>query len=189
MCRNRHSSKFFLRWCLPYFLSMLILSVWQPLSALGQKDFDEKKNGANLPQRKTVHLYFADGQMHFLTAEQRELVCAPDDVSLGRCILTALIEGPRREDGKIIPKGAELNAFYLTEEGTAYVDFNDALSRNHPGGVRSELLTIFAIVNSLALNLSRVNRVQILIDGREQETLAGHVALSDHFKANILLIR
>ncbi len=181
--------KFSARWYLLYLFPVLILSIWQPALVCGQKAFDEQSSGVSFPQRKAVHLYFADTQMRFLTAEQRELVCALDDVSLGRCILTALIEGPRRRETKVIPSGTELNAFYVTEEGTAYVDFNDVLSRNHPGGTRSELLTIFAIVNSLTLNLAKVNRVQILIDGRQQETLAGHVAISDYFKANILLIR
>lgn len=169
-------------------LAMILLGWSQPL-AYGQKG--DRNSGINsvLKKRKAVHLYFSDRHMRFLTAEKRELFCDVDDVSLGKCILTTLVEGPQRNLVNTLPKGTELKAFFITDDGTAYVEFNDLISRNHPGGVRSELLTVFAVVNSLTLNLSKVNRVQILIDGRQRETLAGHIAISDPFKANILLIR
>jgi spore germination protein GerM len=127
--------------------------------------------------------------MGFLVAEKRNLVCATDNVSLGRCILAGLMRGSQKGLVDTLPQGTQLKAFYVTGDGTAYVDFNEVLGSNLPGGVRSELFAVFSIVNSLTLNLPDVNRVQILIDGRQKETLAGHVAISDPFKANILLIK
>lgn len=150
---------------------------------------EETANRLNPQALREIHLYFSDRQMQFLFAEKRNLFCAQDEVSLGRCILTALLEGPKRGLVQTLPKGSKLKAFYITDDGTAYADFNDALARNHSGGARSELLTVFSIVNSLTLNLTKINRVQLLIDGRQHETLAGHIAISDPFKANILLIR
>jgi hypothetical protein len=60
---------------------------------------------------------------------------------------------------------------------------------HHPGGVRSELLTVYAVVNTLILNLPEVSAVKILIEGREVSTLAGHIALEDPLNADMLLIR
>lgn len=187
MFRNSGVLVFFLSKYL--FFVLLIVVGWTPPMALGQRTDLNDDTKSTLSQRRTVHLYFSDRQMRFLLAEKRELLCDVDDLSLGQCILSALIYGPKSRLISTIPKGTELKAFFITDDGTAFVDFNDAISRNHPGGVRSELFTIYAIVNSLTLNLSNVNRVQILIDGHTQETLAGHIALSDPFKANILLIR
>ncbi len=171
-------------------LVMVALTGWTKTLAFGQqRDQTDQTTALAKSKRNSVHLYFSDRQMRFLSAEKRELVCASDDVALGRCILEALIQGPQKGLIKTLPPHTELRAFYLTGDGTAYADFNDALSRNHPGGVRSELFTIFAIVNSLTLNLSNINRVQILIDGRQSETLSGHVSIADPIKANILLIR
>jgi hypothetical protein len=41
-----------------------------------------------------------------------------------------------------------------------------------------ELASIYSVVNSLTQNVSGINRVQILIEGAEAETLAGHIDLS-----------
>lgn len=172
---------------------MILLSVASMgllrIPAFGQEREQSDDRVSTPLKRRAVHLYFSDRPMQYLMAEKRELLCAEDDISVGRCILYALIEGPQRGLVQTLPTGTELEAFFIADDGTAYVNFNDAVSRNHPGGVRSELFTIFTVVNSLALNLSEVNRVQILIGGRQSETLAGHIAISDPFKANILLIR
>ena len=45
------------------------------------------------------------------------------------------------------------------------------------GGSLDEILTVYTIVKALTENLPAVNRVQILVDGREVDTLAGHVDL------------
>ena len=63
------------------------------------------------------------------------------------------------------------------EGGAAYVDFTAALRANHPGGSLNEILTVYAIVSSLTANLPAITAVQILIDGHEADTLAGHVDL------------
>ncbi len=52
------------------------------------------------------------------------------------------------------------------------------LARNHPGGSIDEILTVYTIVNALTDNLPAITAVQILIDGHEVDTLAGHVDLA-----------
>ena len=59
----------------------------------------------------------------------------------------------------------------------------------HPGGIKSELLTIYSIANSLILNVPEVEAVKILVNGNETATLAGHIDLQVPLKANMLLIR
>jgi hypothetical protein len=48
---------------------------------------------------------------------------------------------------------------------------------NHSGGSINEALTVYAIVNALTTNLNDVRSVQILIDGKEVDSLAGHIDL------------
>lgn len=69
------------------------------------------------------------------------------------------------------------------------MDFNETVAQDHPGGVRAELLSIYSVVNSLALNMEGIFAVKLLIDGREADTLAGHVDLRYPYKANIQLIK
>ena len=76
-----------------------------------------------------------------------------------------------------LPEGTRLNQVFISEDGTAFLDFNSALADNHPGGILPEQATLYAIVNSLAYNLPEIDRVKILIGGVERETLAGHCML------------
>ena len=49
--------------------------------------------------------------------------------------------------------------------------------QNHPGGTTNEILTVYSLVSALTSNLPAVTGVQILIDGKEVDTLAGHLDL------------
>ena len=140
-------------------------------------------------QTLAVYLYFADEKGSFLLAEKRMLLQNEDTAEMGRAIIEDLIKGPRGKLVRTIPEGTSLNAIYVSHDGTAFVDFSDALRENHPGGSQTELLTVYSIVNSLALNIPQVNSVKILIEGRETMTLAGHIDLRSPFKANMILVR
>lgn len=76
-----------------------------------------------------------------------------------------------------IPAGAKVRNVYITAKGDAFVDFSPELATNHTGGSLDELLTVYTIVDALTANLPAITRVQILIDGKEVDTLAGHVDL------------
>lgn len=146
-------------------------------------------SGTAVNGRQIVYLYFGDRSKPFLTAEERELAGPKEPVTLGRAIIEALIEGPQQELMPTLPQGAALRAFYLTQEGTAYVDMDDAAKSEHPGGSETELLTIYSIVNSLILNIPEIASVRVLINGTESTTLAGHIDLRSPYKANMLIVR
>jgi spore germination protein GerM len=141
-------------------------------------------------EKTSVQLYFANREKAFLSAENREFFHAKDPERFGRDIMNALIKGPQQSDFiSTIPKDTALRAFYIAEDGTAYADFTEAVSANHPGGSESELMTIYSIVNSLILNIPEISSVKILVEGKESVTLAGHIDLRFPFKANMLLVR
>ena len=140
-------------------------------------------------KKSVVHLYFSRRNSFFLMAEQRAVLHSDDANNLADTIVNALIKGPQKGLVKTIPADTQLNALYITSDGTCYVDLSAAIRKNHPGGSKSELLTVYSMVNSLVLNVPEVQRVQILIDGNEAPTLAGHIDLQLPFKANMLLIR
>ena len=84
-----------------------------------------------------------------------------------------------------IPAGTTLRALYLTASGGAFVDLSPEVVTAHPGGSLDELLTIYAIVNALTMNLPAVTSVQVLVDGKEVDTLAGHVDLRRPLTKNV----
>ncbi len=139
--------------------------------------------------KSDIFVYFADQTSTYLVAEQRSVHYASDPSELGRNIINTLLKGPQKDLAPTIPSGTVLRAFYVDRNKTAYVDLSNAVQENHPGGSRSELMTIYSFVNSLILNMPSIERVKILIDGSEVETLAGHIDLSLPFKADMLIIR
>ena len=146
--------------------------------------------GSSAPTQKSpVHLYFAGRNSYFLMAEQRVVLHPADPVGLADAIVKELIKGPQKSLLKTIPDDTRLKALFITPDGTCYIDLSEAVSRNHPGGSKSELLSIYSMVNSLVLNVPQIERVQILIDGNQTPTLAGHIDLRAPIKADMLLIR
>jgi spore germination protein GerM len=84
-----------------------------------------------------------------------------------------------------VPRGTALRAVFLTRGGEAYVDLSREVVAAHPGGTLNELLTVYTIVNALTVNLPAVTSVQLLVDGKEIDTLAGHVDLRQPLAKNL----
>ena len=175
-------------------ITLWILSVTNPAA---QEETALKQGSArsfDLKQTKAVtHLYFADKNNGFLIAEERVFEQTEDPVFDGRQILEALIRGPAQDLGPTLPDQTTLRALFIseagTEGGTCYVDLSADIQENHPGGVTTEMLTVYSIVNSLILNIPDIEAVKILIEGQEAITLAGHIDLQQPLNANMLLIR
>jgi spore germination protein GerM len=140
-------------------------------------------------KKSIVHLYFSDKDNSFLKAETRDFFYTDNSDEFGKNIVQALIEGPRTGLMRTIPANTTLKAFYITRDGTVYVDLSEAIRDGHPGGVKSELFTIYSIVNSLTLNIPEIDAVKILVGGKETMTLSGHIDARFPFKPNMLLIR
>jgi hypothetical protein len=137
----------------------------------------------------TATLFYAGADGQTLAAVKREVPLAEGIRAQGRQILESQLEPAPEPYTSVIPTGTMLRAFYITERGDAFVDLSPEISTAHAGGSTSELLTIAAIVNAVTVNLSSVNRVQILVGGKEADTLAGHVDLRRPFDRDTPLVR
>lgn len=137
----------------------------------------------------TATLFHASAEGDRLVAVQREVPFGEGTVEQGRQIviaqLTTTAEPPLVTP---VPAGATLRSFYVSERGEAFVDLGPEIVRTHPGGSTAELLTIYAVVNAVTANLPALGRVQILIDGKEADTLAGHVDLRRPLERNDAIV-
>ena len=134
-------------------------------------------------------VFFASPDGLALVPVLREVALAEGPVLQGRAILTAQLESPPPPYRSVIPEGTQLRAFYVTERGDAFVDLTFETSTRHMGGTSAELLAVYAIVHAVTANLTTIQRVQILIDGREADTLAGHVDLRRPLVPDMSLVR
>jgi spore germination protein GerM len=137
----------------------------------------------------TAVLFYASPDGQALVPLRREVPLAEGVIPQGRQILALQLEPPPSPYVSAIPAGTMLRAFYVTERGDAFVDLSAEVAKNHPGGSFTEMLTVYAIVNAVTANLPTIQRVQILIDGREAETLAGHVDLRRPLVRDVTLVR
>ena len=64
------------------------------------------------------------------------------------------------------------------------LDFNARLVNGHPGGSLSELLTVYALVDSVSANFPHLRQVRLLVDGQPRETLKGHIDISQPVAAD-----
>lgn len=134
-------------------------------------------------------LYYGTPDGQALVAVKREVPLGEGPREQGRQILESELDVAPPPYLSLIPRGTMLRAFYISDRGDAFVDLSPEVSTMHPGGSANELLTIYAIVNAVTANLSSVERVQILIDGRQADTLAGHVDLRRPFERDTFLVR
>jgi spore germination protein GerM len=128
-------------------------------------------------RRIKVALFYVAADGLRLAAAQRDVLFAEGPSEQGKRILEALLEPAPAGLTSAIPPGTTLRGLYVGERGDAYVDFSGSLRQNHPGGSRNEILTVYAIISALTVNLPAITSVQILLDGHEVDTLAGHVDL------------
>jgi len=61
------------------------------------------------------------------------------------------------------------------------------MKEGQAGGTSQELLSVFSIVNTLT-SLPNVKRIKILIDGKEETTLCGHIDISEPLERDEKLI-
>ncbi len=129
--------------------------------------------------RETVTLYFAHPRWTRLVAESREIPAGLNTVERIQRLVAELARGPSAEGAvAVLPRSARLRGAYLGRDGLVFLDFEgQSLEGFDPGGASGELLTVFALVHTVVENAPGIRRVQILVDGEEKETLAGHVAV------------
>jgi hypothetical protein len=138
------------------------------------------------PERKIkATLYYISEDGLFLPGVQRELPFADPIEEQARRIVEAQLDAAPAPYASPVPAGTSLRALFIGQRGEAFVDLAGDVRTKHPGGALYELFTIYSIVDALTVNLPAITRVQILIDGKEVETLAGHVDLRHPLQKNL----
>lgn len=110
--------------------------------------------------------------------------------TMEQLIILRLIEGPDELEQKegmraAIPANTVLNNV-TTKEGVCYVDFSKEFL-NQMEGIKAEV-TLYSVVNSL-IELSSINKVQIMIDGKIVDSSLDNVPLNKVYDRNLDLVK
>ena len=141
------------------------------------------------PGRKIkARLYYVSNDGTKLAAVDREVAYADGAAAQAQEIVGAQLAAAPAPLVSAIPAGTMLRALYVNNKGEAYVDLSREASAAHTGGTQDELLTIYSIVDALTANLPAITSVQLLVDGKEVDTLAGHIDLRRPLGQNLELV-
>ncbi|HEX4565112.1 MAG TPA: GerMN domain-containing protein [Vicinamibacterales bacterium] len=132
--------------------------------------------GGSAVRRITATLFYISEDGMSLAPVQREVPFGANVADQARAILEAQIAASPPLVSAI-PADTKLRQVFVTDRGDAFVDLSGDVTAKHTGGALDEILTVYAIVDALTVNLPAITRVQILVDGKEVDTLAGHVDL------------
>jgi len=104
--------------------------------------------------------------------------------------VTALLAAGQGMPSSVL-RELRLRALYLDAASTATVDLSAASPNQKEvrASAEDELLAVYALVNTLTQNFPEVRQVRFLMDGREAQTLAGHIDLSRAFVKRTDLVK
>jgi germination protein M len=111
----------------------------------------------------------------------------PNQAAKPKMVLEALLKGPPAGTGYLpfFPKDTQVLGVKV-KDGLAEVNLNRRATQLNVGS-QGEALAVASIVNTLT-KLPMIFKVKILIEGKEVESLAGHVDLSETFQYNSDLV-
>ena len=147
-----------------------------------------KSTGAKKRDKQEVTLFFSDANERFLVPEKRFIPKEKEPEAQAQEMVAALIAGSKTGLVNTFPDKAELQNVRMEDGGTLFVNFKESLVERHPGGSAAELASIYSLTNTLTANIPAVQRVRILIGGKEKDFFKGHIGLRHPFTMNRELI-
>lgn len=128
-------------------------------------------------RRIQATLFYISEDGTALTPTSRSVLYGGTASEQARRLVEAQVADPPEGLDSAIPKGTTVRAVFVSNTREAYVDLGGAIATPHALGTLDETLAVYAIVNAVAVNLPDIIGVQILIAGKEVESLAGHIDL------------
>ena len=153
-----------------------------PSQALPAKETEEII-GRAIEDVFTLRIYYPAGGR--LQMEERKVQRKTPQMTVAEAVISEFLKGPVNVSVSEIPKDAKLIGLYRGDDGMLYVDLSDEFRRNFVGDATAEFLLLRGLNESLMSNLYDITDVKILIEGREIESLGGHLYLSYPLKDTV----
>lgn len=178
-------------WCLLVLIAFLLLGAGCTDNNPASPEAGQAPSGTNgtmsgtKTDKMVVTLYFANKDASALIAEKREV---EKNDHPARTALEELVKGPKNTElVKVVPKTTKVRDIRIKDH-VAYVDFSEAFVKDHWGGSTGEIITVSAVINTLT-EFSDIKQVQFMVEGKNLETLKGHLDLSEPMLRNEAIIK
>jgi hypothetical protein len=123
----------------------------------------------------SLRIYYPVGNQ--LQVEERRLPKMAGHNAIAEDTIEEYFKGSAGAATSIIPKDVKLLGLYKGEDQMLYVDLSDEFRRNFQGDAIGEFLLLKGLYESIISNVEDVQDVKVLIEGKEVETLGGHLYL------------
>jgi len=123
----------------------------------------------------TLKIYYPAGTR--LLIEDRRLQRKTTQIATAQATMEEFLKGPSGMRMSNVPKDVKVLGIYREAEKILYVDLSEQFRRNFQGDALTEYLLLKGLYESLISNVPNIEDIKILIEGREIETLGGHIYL------------
>jgi spore germination protein GerM len=126
--------------------------------------------------------YPVDGRLALI---EKKVSRRTKQLTMAGTVVEEYFKGPGNDKSSQFPQNVKLLGIYRDASQMLYVDLSDELRRNFQGDALSEYLLLKGVYESLISNLQDVQDIKILIEGKEAETLGGHIYLKYPLKNTV----
>ena len=132
---------------------------------------------------REIEVYYGDPLSEGRKIYKARIFASKEIVNqIKQAVLFLLAPAPRNFVS-YMPEGTSLREVFLDANKICYLDFSKELSLNSKGGTTGEYRLVFSIVNTVVKNFPEIAGVKILIEGREVESLSGHIKIKGILKS------
>ena len=155
-----------------------------PADKTSEQKNKKEKLETELPKTKVleINVYYPDKSGLKLVAVKKEIRFNNPNEKYFAAVKSLIDKPSNKELTSVMPSHTKINSVTV-KDGTAFVDFGDTIIHNFIGGSTGEEFLVNSVVNTLT-DFKEVKQVRFLIDGKEIETIAGHMDLSVPIKRN-----
>lgn len=135
--------------------------------------------------QKRILLFFPSASGSYVIPEQRIIFLTDTLTSQAKQAVSELLAGPLTE-GLLapFPPDTSLEGVFLPGNGVAIIDLGSGVL-SLPRGSEWEQVALDSLVNTVVHNFAEIHKVQILVQGQEVATLAGHLDTSRPLRAEM----
>lgn len=123
----------------------------------------------------TLRMYYPVNES--LLMEERKLPRRTAQLAIAEAVVEEFLKGPTGGVTSAVPGDSRLLGIYKDADQILYVDLSDEFRRNFQGDVYTEFFLLKGLYESLISNVPDIQDVKVLIEGKEIETLGGHLYL------------
>jgi len=112
-----------------------------------------------------------------LQMKEKRLQRRSRQTETAEAVMEEFFRGPGNGTATPIPPDVKVLGAYRDSGQVLYVDLSDEFRRNFQGDALAEYLVLKGIYESLMANVQEIQDVKILVEGKELESMGGHLLL------------